>query len=124
MRRIIKAITGGDDAADLTARIEATKAEATQAFAEIERLETERRSAETFEAACAIDDEIARLRWAIDRADATLPVLEQQLADARWREREALFRRYRREISSAAKEAIRKVEAAAEANEALAQLRH
>src|SRR5205823_11946274 len=96
MRGLLKVIGKGDDVAEFAGQIEATKAAASKAYADIERLETERRSAETFEAARAIDDEIARLRWVIERADATIPGLEAQLADSRWEQREVAFRKHKR----------------------------
>src|SRR4051812_42780620 len=95
-----------EGAADLVARIEAEKTKAIQAYSEIDRLETERRSAETFEQARAIDDQISRLRWAIDRADAAIPELEARLAEVKFEDRAAAFRKHKRLLAAAARNAI------------------
>ena len=127
MRRgLLKVVTGksGDDVADLTAQIEAEKAKAREAYAAIERLEGERRTAASFEAARAIDDEIARLRWVIERADAAIPSLEEQLADARWEQREAAFGKHKRFLAAAARNAMHLMEQAAQANAAILLARH
>ena len=113
-----------EGAAELTAQIEAQKQAGRQAYADIERLETERRSAETFEAARAIDDEIARLRWAIERADATIPDLEARLADVKWEDRAAAFRKHKRLLAEAARKAIDLIERAAQANAEILRARH
>src|SRR5260221_8321820 len=122
MRRgLLKVVTGkgGDDVADLTARIEAEKAKASQACADIERLENERRTADTFEQARSIDDEIARVRWVISRADATIPVLVERLADARWEERQIAFRKHKRLLIAATAQAMDLIEKAAATNSAI-----
>jgi hypothetical protein len=126
MRRLLKVVTGksGNDVADLTAQIEAEKAKASQAYSDIERLGSARRTAESFEAARAIDDEIARLRWVIERADATIPSLEEQLADARWEQREAAFRKHKRLLTAAARKAMDLMEKAAQANAEILLVRH
>src|SRR5438067_321205 len=60
MRGLLKVIGKGDDVAEFAGRIEATKAAASKAYADTERLQTERRPAGTFEAARAPTGEIPR----------------------------------------------------------------
>jgi hypothetical protein len=126
MRGLLKVVTGksGNDVADLTARIEADKAKASQAYSDIERLEDKRRTAESFEAARAMDHEIDRLRWEIERADAAIPELEEQLADARWEQRVAAFRKHKRLLTAAARKAMDLMEKAAQANAEILLARH
>ena len=52
-----------------------------------------------------------------------MPELREQLAETVWADKEKAFRRYRRDLTSAAREAIKRLEAAAEANFTLAKLR-
>src|SRR5437870_806238 len=104
-----------EGAAELAALIEETKRKGSEAYTEIERLEGARRSAASFEAARAIDDTIARLRWVIDRADAAIPALEEQLADAKWDEREAAFEKHKRLLMAVARKSFSAIEQAARA---------
>src|SRR5205814_575650 len=65
-----------------------------------------------------------RLRWVIDRADATLPALEEQLGDARWRQREFAFRRHKKLLAAAARKAMDLMQKAAQANAEIVLARH
>jgi hypothetical protein len=121
--KVVEKFTG-DGAAELAAQIEDAKRRGSEAYSEIERLEGERRGAETFEAASAIDDLIARLRFEIERLDRWVPELEERLADAKWEEREAAFAKHKKALIAATRKAIPAIEAAAQANAAIVAAHH
>jgi len=137
--QLLKVFTGqpADDVAALTAEIEAEKAKASEACAKLEWLQLERKTADSFESARALDEQIAEARWTIERADAILPHLEGRLRAARAeKQAEALARhqailrkrypKFRAALQAAVEqqsEVIREREAAnAELGEHLAQI--
>lgn len=79
--------TPSDQLADIEGRIQAERANVDGARGELEQLEQQRRVADDFDAATALDGRIARLRWSIERAEVLLPQLEAErdaaLADRR-----------------------------------------
>ena len=113
-----------EGAAELARLIEATKQSGSDAYAEIERLEAERRVADSYEAARVIDDQIERLKFEIGRLGRLLPELEERLADAKWDERLVAFDKHRRNLVAATRKAITAVEAAAAANAAVVAAHH
>jgi uncharacterized coiled-coil protein SlyX len=85
-RQILKVITGhqpGDEVAALAAELETKRQKGAEASSRLELLELERKTADDFAAAKALDDQIAEAEWTIERADALLPHLESRLKAAR-----------------------------------------
>ncbi len=94
--QLLKVFTGqpADDVAALAAEIDAEKAKASEACSRLEWLERERKTADTFEKACGLDDQIAELRWTIGKADERLPHLEGRLRAARAEKQAAALARH------------------------------
>jgi len=107
----------------LKAAIAAAEQEARDCRAEAERLaaksalELDDDQAEALLAQSRGQDRAAR------RAEARIPGLREELAEAQWRQREAAFQRFKRELAVAGRDAITKLEAAAAANFKLARLK-
>jgi hypothetical protein len=93
--KILKAMLKRDEPADLERHIAALKAEASEASAEIERLNQERRFAASYDEARAIDDRMARQIWITEHAAALLPELELRLAAARAADQAAALARHK-----------------------------
>jgi hypothetical protein len=94
-QRLLQVITGQpvDDVDALTAELEAEKAKASEACSQLDWLERERKTADSFEAARALDEQIAEAKWVIAKADERIPHLEGRLKAARAeRQAEALAR--------------------------------
>jgi hypothetical protein len=108
-------IAGVDElVADAAAEIDRATSEAVAASEEIRRLEAEETAAADYPAAAAIDEQIRRLPWSIDRAAARLPGLEARLAAAKAEKQRrartrhksasaALWSRLRRAVEEAAR---------------------
>lgn len=112
-RQLLQVITGqaADDVAALTAEIEAEKAKASEACAKLEWLELEPKTADTFQAARALDEQITQARWTIERADTVIPHLEGRLSVARAEKQAAGIIRHHK----AAERAYRKLRVAIDA---------
>jgi hypothetical protein len=91
LQMVKNAMTKSDNIDALVAEIENAKDAGIRAYAELERLEAARLVAEDYETARGIDEQLARVRWGIDRIDAMLPALENRLKIARnTRQQEAI----------------------------------
>lgn len=113
-RQLLQVITGQSPAAEvaaIAAEIEVEKRKASEACAKVEWLERERKTADSFEAARALDERLAEARWVIEKADQLIPHLESRLKAARAEHQAEGMARHRR----AAEKAYRKLKVAIEA---------
>src|SRR5437763_8972915 len=81
MRRTVLQVIKGepiDQLADIEAKLRAERVTAADAVRELEQLETQRRPADDYDQARALDDAIARARWAIERAETAILQLEAE----------------------------------------------
>jgi hypothetical protein len=94
--QLLRVFTGQpvDDVAALAAELEAEKERAAEACARLDWLKLERKTADSFEAARALDEEVAKAQWTIERADAVLPHLEGRLKAARAEHQAAALARH------------------------------
>jgi uncharacterized coiled-coil protein SlyX len=113
-RQILKVITGqqpGDEVAAIAGELDIGRRKGAEASSRLESLKLERKTANDFAAAKALDDQIAEAEWTIERAAALLPHLESKLKAARAeRQAEGIVRHYK-----AAERAYRKLRVAIDA---------
>src|ERR1700730_16175459 len=74
---------GADDVAELERQIEDTRGAGLRGHAELERLEASRLTADTYDDAMLVNEQIARVKWATDHAAAQLSDLESRLSVSR-----------------------------------------
>ena len=103
-----------DEVARLVSQIERTRAAGTEAYTELDRLQTERLAAGSFDQAETLDRQIRAAQWEIDRAAAELPGLEAELDAARAEKRRAALIYHRRRIAAIYPRLKSAIEAAAD----------
>src|SRR5690349_19836579 len=102
MQQVIKSTRNGgaqDRLARIEARLQAERMTAADALRELEQLEAQRRLADDYDAARALDDAVARARWTIERADALIPSLEAERASALADHRREALAKHRADIA-------------------------
>lgn len=101
-----------DQLAAIEARLEAEKENAAAAARELEQLEQQRRLADDYDAARALDESIARARWTIERSEALIPALEGERDAALAERRREQLARHKAVISKLYPRLRRAIEAA------------
>jgi hypothetical protein len=89
-------VTGqsADDVVVLAAEIDAEKAKASEARAEISRLEAAHRTAQSYDEARKLEDALARARWQHEHSGGILPDLERRLQLAKAEHQAAALARH------------------------------